>query len=187
MSILAGAFLLSWAADMAEMDISAALSIAILALLTTLPEYAIEAALAWDAGSSFNTQTREVTAETQRVAANVTGANRLLIGFGWSVVILTYCLKHKGVMDMRGQMGPELAFLAVATLLTSAIFFMQGIHPLLVAALIGVYISYLWVSATKAAADPELRGITATMGSLPATWWRTIVALLFIYAAMQRE
>lgn len=80
--ILSGAFLLSWAAEVAELDISAALAIAILALFTILPEYAIEVVLAWDAGASFDTDTQLVTAETQRVAANVTGANRLLIGVG---------------------------------------------------------------------------------------------------------
>ena len=57
MGILAGAFLLSWAAEVAELDISASLAIAILALLTILPEYAIESVLAWDAGASFNTET----------------------------------------------------------------------------------------------------------------------------------
>ena len=93
--ILSGAFLLSWAAQVAELDISAALAIAILALLTILPEYAIEVVLAWDAGASFDTATRAITAETQRVAANVTGANRLLIGVGWSVVILIYWFKHR--------------------------------------------------------------------------------------------
>ncbi len=50
---------------MAELDISASLAIAILALLAILPEYAIESVLAWDAGASFNTETREITAETQ--------------------------------------------------------------------------------------------------------------------------
>ncbi len=58
---------------MAELDIPAALAIAILALLTILPEYAIEVVLAGDAGASFDTETRAITAETQPVAANVTG------------------------------------------------------------------------------------------------------------------
>ena len=91
-------------------------------MLTILPEYAIESVLAWDAGASFNTETLEITAETQRVAANVTGANRLLIGVGWSVVILIYWLKHRGVLDLRGKMGPGVTFLTVATLLVFVIF-----------------------------------------------------------------
>ena len=77
-----GAFLLSWAAEVAELDVSASLAIAVLALIAVLPEYAIEAVLAWDAGSSFDTVTGGVTTETSRVAANVTGSNRLLIGLG---------------------------------------------------------------------------------------------------------
>ena len=181
--ILAGAFLLSWAAEVAELDISASLAIAILALLTILPEYAIETVLAWDAGSSFDAQAREITAETQRVAANVTGANRLLIGFGWSVVILIYWFKHREALDMRGKLGKEVAFLTIATLMTFAIFFMEGIHVLLAAGLIGVYIIYLWASITGEAEEPELMGVTAVIGLLPARRRRALVVLLFVYAA----
>ena len=57
LGIVAGAFLLSWAAEVAELDVSASLAIAVLALIAILPEYAIEAVLAWDAGSSFDTVT----------------------------------------------------------------------------------------------------------------------------------
>ena len=74
--IVGGAFLLSWAAEVAQMDVSASLAIAVLALIAILPEYAIETVLAIQAGSSFDVVTREVTPEMGRVAANVTGANR---------------------------------------------------------------------------------------------------------------
>ncbi len=184
MGILAGAFLLSWAAEVAELDISASLAIAILALLTILPEYAIEAILAWDAGESFDPATRAVTAETQRVAANITGANRLLIGFGWAIVILLFWLKHRKPLDLRGKLGPELIFLAIATLLTFAIFFLRGIHVLLAALLIGVYVAYLWVSMRSKAEEPELAGIPAWLGGLPVKWRRTAVVALLLYAAI---
>ena len=45
--IIAGAFLISWAAEAAQLYISASFAIAILALITILPEYAIEVVLAW--------------------------------------------------------------------------------------------------------------------------------------------
>ncbi len=86
--IVGGAFLLSWAAEVAQLDISAAFAIALLALIAVLPEYAIEAVLAWDAGQSFDPAVGEVTREMQRVAANVTGSNRLLIGVGWLAATL---------------------------------------------------------------------------------------------------
>ena len=181
--IMAAAFLLSWAAEVAELDISASLAIAIVALLTVLPEYAIEAILAWDAGASFDPATGEITAETQRVSANVNGANRLLIGLGWSVVILIYWFKHWGILDLRGRIGPEMTFLTIATLLSFAIFVLRGIHVLLAAVLIGVYVVYLWMSSRKQAGEPEMEGITQWLGSLPARWRRTVVAGLFVYAA----
>ena len=49
---------------------SASLAIAVLALIAILPEYAIEAVLAWDAGSSFDTATggyrRDITGSRER-------------------------------------------------------------------------------------------------------------------------
>ena len=83
--IVGGAFIISWAAEAAQVDVSASFAIAVLALIAILPEYAIEAILAWDAGASYNPALGNVTDEMQRVAANVTGSNRLLIGLGWSL------------------------------------------------------------------------------------------------------
>ena len=181
--ILAGAFLLSWAAEVAEIDISASLAIIILVLLTVLPEFAVEVVLAWDAGASFDTATREVTPATQRVAANVTGANRMLIGVGWSAVILVYWFNRRQPLDIRGQVGPEVTFLTIATLLTLALFFMEQVHFLAAAALIAVYLVYLWVSIRRPAEEPDLAGIPALLGSLPAKVRRLTVAGLFVYAA----
>ena len=76
LGIVAGAFLLSWAAEVAQLDISASFAIAILALIALLPEYAIEAVLAWKAGASFEPGMVTITPEIERVAANVTGSNR---------------------------------------------------------------------------------------------------------------
>ena len=183
LGIVAGAFLLSWAAEVAEMDVSASLAIALLALIAVLPEYAIEAVLAWDAGSSFDTATGAVTDETSRVAANVTGSNRLLIGLGWSAVILIYWVKRGRVLDMRGEMGLEIAMLTIATAATALIFFVHQVHILLAAGLIVLYVAYLWISSTGEAEEPDLIGAAALIGSLPTRWRRTMVVFLFVFAA----
>lgn len=181
--ILAGAFLFSWAAEVAELDISASLAIAILALLTVLPEYAIEAVLAWDAGASFDTATRVVTNESERVAANVNGANRMLVGVGWPVVILASWAIHRRVLDLRGRIGPEMTFLTISTALTIPLFFMMQIHFVIAAALIALYVAYLWIGSRREGGDTELAGVSAVVGSLPVAWRRTAVILLFLYAA----
>ena len=183
LGIVGGAFLLSWAAEVAQLDVSASFAIAVLALIAILPEYAIEAVLAWDAGASFNTETRELTEEMSRVAANVTGANRLLIGLGWSVVILIYWFKRRRALDMRGEMGLEIPILTIATLATLLIFAMHQVHVILAVGLIGLYVAYLWISSTRDAEEPDLIGAAELIGSLPTVARRVVVVLLFIYSA----
>ena len=183
LGIVAGAFLLSWAAEVAKLDVSASLAIAVLALTAVLPEYAIEAVLAWDAGSSFDTATGAITTETSRVTANVTGSNRLLIGLGWSAVILILWLKRRRTLDMRGEMGLEIGMLAIVTMVSLLVFFMQQVHILVAVGLIGLYVFYLWLSSTSDVDKPELIGAAALIGSLPVLWRRTIVVFLFIFAA----
>ena len=181
--IVCGAFLLSWAAEVAELDISASLAIAVLALIAVLPEYTIEAVLAWDAGASYDPITQVVTPEMARAAANVTGANRLLIGLGWSLVILIYWLKHRHRLDIRGEMTLEITMLIIATMVMGLIVVFQQISIVLAVALIALYLVYLWISSTRESEEPELIGVARVIGSLPVARRRAMVVLLFLFAA----
>ena len=181
--IVSGAFLLSWAAEVAELDISASLAIAVLALVAVLPEYSIEAVLAWDAGASFDPATGAVTEETARVAANVTGSNRLLIGLGWSAVILIYWLRRRDTVDLRREAGLEIALLAVVTVAILPIVVMGQVHIVLAVGLIALYGVYLWISATRDVEEPDLVGTAAQIAELPVRQRRTVVVCLFLYAA----
>lgn len=109
LAILGAAFLLSWAAEVAQMDISQSLALAFLALIAILPEYAVDMVFAWKAAHQ-----PEYAAYA---AANMTGANRLLIGLGWSAVVLIYYLRtrSRGVIIESGQ-ATEMTFLTLATL-----------------------------------------------------------------------
>ena len=53
LAIVGSAFLLSWAAEVAQLDISAGLAIAMLALIAVLPEYAVDFVFAWKGGESY--------------------------------------------------------------------------------------------------------------------------------------
>jgi len=181
--IVCGAFLLSWAAEVAEMDISGSLAIALLALIAVLPEYTIEAVLAWDAGASYNPATQVITDEMARAAANVTGANRLLIGLGWSAVILIYWLKRREKLDLRGEMNLEISMLIIATAIMGLIVVFQQVSIILAVVLIGVYLAYLWISSTGESEEPELIGVALVIGSLPVARRRATVVLMFLYAA----
>ena len=65
LSIVGAAFVLSWAAEAAQLDISAGLAIALLALIAVLPEYAVDFVFANKAG----TRSRSSAAGASRSAA----------------------------------------------------------------------------------------------------------------------
>ena len=184
LAILSGAFIITWAAEVAELDISASLAVAVLVLLTVLPEYAIEAVLAWDAGAALDSGAGSITEQTQRVAANATGATQLLFGLAWSVVILISWLRRRQAVKVRGSLGPESAFLAISLLPAFAIFFLGEIDVALAILLIGIFLAYLWAGSRRGAEEPELTGMAAWLGSRPVRWRRAAVALLFAYATV---
>ncbi|MCS5650332.1 MAG: sodium:calcium antiporter [Dehalococcoidia bacterium] len=193
LGIVGGAFLISWAAEAAQDDISASFAIAILALIAILPEYAVEAVLAWEAGQSYVLASQggqvfsagaAVTDEMERVAANVTGANRLLIGLGWSAVILIFWIKRRTTLNLSGTMGLELIMLSLATTVTFLIFFMQQVHMIVGVALIAMYFVYLWISSTKEAEEPELMGPSLMIGEQSKILRRALVLGLFLYSAI---
>src|SRR6187401_319254 len=53
LAIVGAAFILSWAAEVAQLDIAAGLALALLALIAVLPEYAVDMVLAWEGGNAF--------------------------------------------------------------------------------------------------------------------------------------
>ncbi len=81
-SVLASAFVLAWGAEAAQFFVSQGLALAILAWLQVMPEFAVEAVIAWH---------RDVPLMT----ANFTGALRLLTGLGWPTIWLVQALARR--------------------------------------------------------------------------------------------
>ncbi len=88
-SILFSAFVVAWGAEAAQFYVSQGLALALLAWLQTLPEFAVEAAIAWN---------RDVPLMT----ANFTGALRLLTGVGWPMIWTVFAVTHwqRGQRDL---------------------------------------------------------------------------------------
>src|SRR3954469_15484284 len=81
-SILVAAMLIAWAAESAQFFIAQGFALAILAWLQTLPEFAVEAVLAWKQ-------------QVPLLMANLTGALRLLTGLGWPMIYATAAVFHR--------------------------------------------------------------------------------------------
>ncbi len=125
LAIVGAAFMLSWGAEAAQLDVSAGLAIALLAFVAVLPEYAVDLVFAFKAGSAVGAYGPACRppggpGETpcSLALANMTGANRLLIGIGWSMVVFVawYRSRRVGVRLTEVQLdrshAVELAFLA---------------------------------------------------------------------------
>jgi len=88
-SMLLSAFLVAWGAEAAQFLVSQGLALAILAWLQTLPEFAVEAVIAWHAGHDAPTcfvAVPPVGCTSHLAIANFTGAIRLLVGLGWPMI-----------------------------------------------------------------------------------------------------
>lgn len=77
-AIVLAAMLIAWAAECGQFYISQGLALAVLAWIQTLPEFAVEAVIAFEAAKD--------PAKVHLVTANYTGSLRLFVGLGWPMV-----------------------------------------------------------------------------------------------------
>ncbi|MCC7363600.1 MAG: sodium:calcium antiporter [Dehalococcoidia bacterium] len=177
-SILAAAFLLSWGAETAEMDISQGLALAIIALIAVLPEYAVDFVLAWEAGSDPEEAAKGLA------IANMTGGNRLLIGVGWVTVfaIFFYRTRLKELVVDR-QRSLELVFLAVATIYVILIPLRHAVTLIDTIVLVSLFVIYLIFTSRQETDHVELVGPAQAIGSLPNARRRTLIVIILIYSA----
>ncbi|MGB4781220.1 sodium:calcium antiporter [Candidatus Methylomirabilis sp.] len=178
LAIFGAAFLLSWAAEVAQADIPQALALAFLALVAVLPEYAVDIYFAWSAGKD--------PTYIAYATANMTGANRLLIGVGWTSVVVTFWFKtrHRQVVLDRSRYI-ELLHLVLATTYSVIIPLKGTLSALDSAVLLAIFVSYM-ISASKAqVVEPELDGgVGELLMQLQPNLRRLATIAMFVYAGL---
>ena len=176
LAIFGAATLLSWGAELAQLEISQALALAGLALVAVLPEYAVDMYLAWTAA-------RE-PAYAAYAAANMTGANRLLIGVGWSAVLLAYWMRTRqpAILIKPGR-RLELFTLLVATCYAFVIPLKRTLSILDTVFLLGLFVFYIRLAGRGHVEEPELAGPPERLALLPRPVRRAVTALLFLLPA----
>ncbi len=176
-SIFAAATLLVWASEVAEQLISAMLALAVLAIIAVLPEYAVDLYFAWTAPDNPE--------NAHFALANMTGANRLLVGFAWPTVFFLYWLRQrKRDLPVGDQNALGLVFLGVATLYNFSIPARQHLSLIDSGVLIGLFATYLLLSSrTPPADETELVGPAQAIAALPRRWRWAVVIGLFGFAA----
>ncbi|WP_082408975.1 sodium:proton exchanger [Mycobacterium intracellulare] len=190
--VLASVALLMWAAEASRADISGSLALALLSLVAILPEYAVDIFFAYSAGGR---------AEYAAYAtANMTGANRLLIGVAWPLLVFVaiWALRRRdrgndsgestgwlsGGVALGAHRRIALWFLAAATIyallipLTGRLAWYDSV---VLGALFG---AYLWRIRGSAESEEELTGVAATVAAQPRLRRRILVGALFAAAAV---
>lgn len=186
-AIVAAAFLLAWAAEAAQKDISGALAIALLALIAVLPEYAVDLYYAFRSGSDPD--------YLHFAAANMTGSNRLLLGFGWPLVVIIALLvarpmakrtKSPVQQSLRLDSGSrmDIGFLVILGVIAFAIPLLGSIPIWFGSALILIFAAYLWRAGQSAGdEEEEFVGAAALIVAMPQKVRRITVILMFVVSA----
>ena len=172
-AIFGAAFMLSWAAELAQKDIPQALAIALLALIAVLPEYAVDMYFAWSAGKDPK--------YTAFAMANMTGANRLLIGVGWAAVVLTYWLKSgKRAIKLEPGHKIEILYLGLATIYSFVLPFKSRIDLVDGAVLITIFVLYMRAASRAEHVETELEGPAAMIEGWGESARRLLTAVFFL-------
>lgn len=176
LAIFGSAILLSWAAELAQLEISQALAIAFLALVAVLPEYAVDMYLAWQAAKD--------PSYTAFATANMTGSNRLLIGVGWPAVLLTsWLVSRSRAIRIEPAHRLELLTLLVASLYAFLIPLKRSLSLLDTVFFLGLFIMYLRGASRGGVEEPGLAGPPERLALLPRSWRRLVTLGLFLLPA----
>jgi cation:H+ antiporter len=148
-SVLGSAFIIAWAAEAAQFFMSQGLALALLAWLQTLPEFAVEADIAW-------------RRDVPNMTANFTGSLRLLLGLGWPLIFFTASLFNKrrtGQWLKEVTLEPEHSVEVVGLLVPILYFFVIWWKGTLTiwdgAVLVSIYALYLFVLTRVPPKDAE--------------------------------
>ncbi|HEY6403134.1 MAG TPA: sodium:calcium antiporter [Blastocatellia bacterium] len=183
-AIVGAAFLLGWGAELSERDIPRSLALITLALISVLPEYAIGLHYAWADGKTA-AQTGGLGAPTEGLSiANMTGANRILIGIGWAVIAIVYYFKHKRKeIELDHSQGLEISLLLLATIYSLVIPLKGTLSWVDMIILFAMFLYYAGRAARSEKHDEDLEGIAAEIDrKLGDNGRRLAVLAMFAFA-----
>ena len=195
-AVLGASFMLAWAAETAEEDVPRAFALAVLAVLAVAPEYAVDALYAWTAGANAGTPAGMEAANL--AVANMTGANRILIGLGWSGIALFTVYRAGSSVDPAVQkesgflashveldrdIATEITFLLAATAYAFFVPLGNGIGITDTIVLVGLYVTYIAIIIRGEAGETEEQvGVPAYFQSFSRGPRVASVLLMFGYS-----
>jgi len=177
-TIVGAAFMLSWSVELGEQDLPQSLALLVLALVSVLPEYAVDL--------TFAIKAAEDPQYAHYAVANMTGANRLLIGLGWTSVVLLACWRAKTTsLLIPTHHHLEMRYLLISTLYSFTIPLKGELNLIDAIVLLSLFLAYVVHASKGHRGDSELVGPAAWIADRTNDLGRRIVAtFLLVYAAV---
>jgi cation:H+ antiporter len=176
-AIVGASFAMAWGAEAAEHDIPRALALTVVALLAVFPEYAVDIVFAHKAGQD--------PTFAPYAAANMTGSNRLLLGFGWpTVAVLAWLTSGRRRLRLDREAALPLIFLGAATLYSFSLPLRSSISLFDSLVLVALFGAYAVLAAGQETVEPDLIGPAAAIGGLPPLGRRLAIVGLFAFAGL---
>ncbi|MCX7598357.1 MAG: sodium:calcium antiporter [Armatimonadetes bacterium] len=175
-AILGAAFVLTWASEAAQRDVSQGLAVAAIALIAVLPEYAVDMYFAWMGAKKAE--------YCHYAVANMTGGNRLLLGVGWPLLVFLWLVRtRKTELEISPRRRTELGFLSLATAYAFLLPLKKHLSLLDTLVFFVIFAAYVRRVSREEHEEPELVGTAKMIGDLPAFVRRIVVPMLYLYAA----
>jgi cation:H+ antiporter len=174
--LVAASFLLAWAADAGETVFSGGLVLAVISLLTVLPEFVIEARFAY-------------MLQSELVTANLTGATRFLltgaIGLPLAVAFLAR-RRRQAAPSLKLAAGRrlELAILLITSLFATQIVAQGRLTLVDGVILVALYAFYARRIQGTPGEEPAVLGVPAGLVSLPPRYRRPAIVGLMAVAGL---
>ncbi len=175
-AVVAAAFLLAWACEVAQEDVANGLVVSAVAFVAILPEYIVELHFAFIGHAEF-------------VTANLTGASRLLLGFCVAMPAALALLPMRWRPPPIGRIAVDPAQrLDLAILGLAALWAFRGalagqLTLLDSVVLVSLYVFYVRRAAGAGGEAPPPMGVAARLAELPKTQRRRWVGGLMLFAA----
>ena len=137
------------------------LALTLFALATVLPEYTVDVYLTWQDNGPATLGGQSLT------LAGVTGANRLLVGLAWPLVILLFWVRSGGErLRLDWSQHTALWFLLLAALYAFTIYLREVLSMLDTLFLLLLFGGYMWATSRGQTTAPETDGAAmATPGA----------------------
>jgi len=131
--------LITWGAESAQFFVAQGFALAILAWMQTLPEFAVEAVLAWKQ-------------QTELLIANLTGALRLLTGLAWPMIYATAATVYRRrtgqplrSIKLHREHSVEVIGLVLPLAYALVIWWKGTLHAYDAGILVAFYVAYLFL------------------------------------------